>query len=168
MWTAYLELLARDAPAVEYEAPVLTARADGQPSEVIAQLEEGKRLALQVRESLLTKARREDELTALYDTAYDLARLSDLDSVLEAIVHRARQLLRTDVAYLSMNDADRGDTYMRVTDGCTSAKFKQVRLGMGEGLGGLVAESAMPYSTASYFVEPRFNHTGPIEGAVAD
>ena len=94
MWTAYLELLARDAPAVEYEAPVLTARADGQPSEVIAQLEEGKRLALQVRESLLTKARREDELTALYDTAYDLARLSDLDSVLEAIVHRARQLGR--------------------------------------------------------------------------
>ena len=168
MWTAYLELLARDAPAVEYEAPVLTARADGQPPEVIAQLEEGKRLALQVRESLLTKARREDELTALYDTAYDLARLSDLDSVLEAIVHRARQLLRTDVAYLSMNDADRGDTYMRVTDGCTSAKFKQVRLGMGEGLGGLVAESAMPYSTASYFDDPRFNHTGPIDGAVAE
>ena len=64
MWTAYLELLARDAPAVEYEAPVLTARANGEPPEVIAQLEEGKRLALQVRESLLTKARREDERRA--------------------------------------------------------------------------------------------------------
>ena len=168
MWTAYLELLARDAAAVEYEAPVLTARAEGESAEVVAQLEEGKRLALQVRESLLTQRRREDELTALYDTAYDLARLSDLDSVLEAIVHRARQLLRTDVAYLSMNDADRGDTYMRVTDGCTSARFKQVRLGMGEGLGGLVAESAMPYSTASYFDDPRFNHTGAIDGAVAE
>jgi GAF domain-containing protein len=168
MWTAYLELLARDAPAVEYEAPVLTARAAGEPAEVIDQLEEGKRLALQVRESLLTQRRREDELSALYDTAYDLARLSDLDSVLEAIVHRARQLLRTDVAYLSMNDADRGDTYMRVTVGCTSARFKQVRLGMGEGLGGLVAESAMPYSTASYFEDPRFNHTGDIDGAVAE
>ena len=168
MWTDYLELLARDAPAVEYESPVLTARANGESAQVIEQLEQGKRLALQVRESLLTQRRREDELTALYDTAYDLARLSDLDSVLAAIVHRARQLLRTDVAYLSMNDAERGDTYMRVTDGSTSARFQQVRLGMGEGLGGLVAESAMPYSTASYFDDPRFNHTGPIDSAVAD
>ncbi len=168
MWTDYLELLARDAPAVEYESPVLTARANGESAQVIEQLEQGKRLALQVRESLLTQRRREDELTALYDTAYDLARLSDLDSVLAAIVHRARQLLRTDLAYLSMNDAERGDTYMRVTDGSTSARFQQVRLGMGEGLGGLVAESAMPYSTASYFDDPRFNHTGNIDGAVAD
>ncbi len=118
MWTDYLELLARDAAAVEYEAPVLDARASGESAEVVAQLERGKRLALQVRESLLTRARREDELSALYDTAYDLARLSDVDSVLGAIVHRARQLLRTDTAYLSMNDVDAGDTYMRVTDGC--------------------------------------------------
>lgn len=168
MWTEYLELLARDAPAVAYEAPVLEARAAGEPAEVIDQLEQGKRLALQVRESLLTQRRREDELSALYETAYDLARLSDLDSVLAAIVHRARQLLRTDVAYLSMNDLERGDTYMRVTDGCTSARFQKLRLGMGEGLGGLVAESASPYSTASYFEDPRFNHTGNIDGAVAE
>ncbi len=168
MWTDYLELLARDAAAVEYEAPVLDARAGGESAEVIDQLEQGKRLALQVRESLLTRARREDELGALFDTAYDLARLSDVDSVLEAIVHRARQLLRTDVAYLTMNNVEAGDTYMRVTDGCISARFQQVRLGMGEGLGGLVAESAMPYSTASYFDDSRFNHTGNIDGAVAE
>ena len=168
MWTDYLALLARDAPAVEYEAPVMTARANGEPAEVIDQLEEGKRLALQVRERLLTQRRREDELTALYDTAYDLARLSDLDSVLEAIVHRARQLLHTDVAYLSMNDPRRGDTYMRVTDGSISARFQQVRLAMGEGLGGQVAQSAMPYSTASYFDDERFKHTLAIDGAVAE
>jgi hypothetical protein len=168
MWTDYLALLARDAAAVEYEGPVLTARASGAPAEVIAQLEEGKRLALQVRENLLSQRRREDELTALFDTAYDLARLSDLDSVLEAIVHRARQLLHTDVAYLSMNDPDRGDTYMRVTAGSISARFQQVRLAMGEGLGGAVAQSAMPYSTASYFEDSRFKHTADIDGAVAE
>ncbi len=168
MWTDYLALLARDAPAVEYEAPVLTARAHGEPAHVIDELEEGKRLALQVRERLWTQRRREDELTALYDTAYDLARLSDLDSVLEAIVHRARQLLHTDVTYLTMNDARSGDTYMRVTDGCISARFQQVRLPMGDGLGGRVAQSAMPYSTASYFDDERFKHTLPIDGAVAE
>ena len=168
MWTDYLALLSRDAPAVEYEAPVLTARANGDPADVIGQLEEGKRLALQVRERLLTQRRREDELTALYETAYDLARLSDLDAVLEAIVHRARQLLHTDVAYLTINDPRRADTYMRVTDGSISAQFQQVRLAMGEGLGGQVAQSAMPYWTASYFDDERFMHTLAIDGAVAE
>lgn len=168
MVTDYLELLARDAPAVDYEEPVRAARAAGEPEPVVAALERGKLLALQVRESLLAQRRREDELTALSETAYDLARLSDLDSVLAAIVHRARQLLRTDVAYLSMNDPDRGDTYMRVTDGSISAQFQQVRLPMGKGLGGRVAQSAMPYSTASYFDDERFQHTGDIDGAVAE
>ncbi len=168
MWIDYLALLARDAPAVEFEAPVLTARAQGELPEVIDQYEEGKRLALQVRERLLTQRRRENELTALYDTAYDLARLSDLDSLLEAIVHRARHLLHTDTAYLTMNDPRQGDTYMRVTDGCISARFQRVRLAMGEGLGGQVAQSALPYSTASYFDDERFEHTLAIDGAVAE
>ncbi len=168
MWIEYLALLARDAPAVEFEAPVLTARAQGEPPEVIDQFEEGKRLALQVRERLLTQRRRENELTALYETAYDLARLSDLDSLLEAIVHRARLLLHTDATYLTMNDPRQGDTYMRVTDGCISARFQRVRLAMGKGLGGQVAQSAMPYSTASYFDDERFEHTPAIDGAVAE
>ncbi|MGH3443833.1 MAG: GAF domain-containing protein, partial [Nocardioidaceae bacterium] len=168
MWTDYLELLARDASTVEYDGPVLAARAEGESEEVVGQLEQGKRLALEIRESLLGRRRREDELTALSDTAYDLARLSDLDAVLDAIVHRARQLLRTDVAYLSMNDPDRGDTYMRVTDGSVSARFQEVRLAMGEGLGGKVAQNAMPYSTPSYFGDEQFAHTAPIDDAVAD
>ncbi len=168
MWIDYLALLARDAPAVEFEAPVLTARAEVELPEVIDQLEEGKRLALQVRERLVAQRRREDELTALYDTAYDLARLSDLDSLLEAIVHRARNLLHTDAAYLTMNDPRQGDTYMRVTDGCVSARFQRVRLAMGEGLGGQVAQSALPYWTSSYFEDERFDHTLAIDGAVAE
>ncbi|HET6625271.1 MAG TPA: helix-turn-helix domain-containing protein [Nocardioidaceae bacterium] len=168
MWNDYLELLARDAAAVEYEAPLLAARARGESAEVVDQLERGKRLALQVRETLVKRRRREDELAALYETADDLARLSDLDSVLQAIVHRARLLLRTDIAYLTMNDPERGDTYMRVTDGSTSARFQQVRLAMGEGLGGRVAQNAMPYATSSYFEDARFNHTHGIDSAVAE
>ncbi|WP_323792830.1 helix-turn-helix domain-containing protein [Nocardioides sp.] len=168
MWIDYFSLLARDAPAVEFEAPVLTARAGGESPVVIDRLEDGKRLALQLRERLLAQRRREEELTALYDTAYDLARLSDLDSLLEAIVHRARHLLHTDVAYLTLNDHGQSDTYMRVTDGCISARFQRVRLTLGEGLGGQVAQSALPYSTASYFDDERFEHTAAIDGAVAE
>ncbi len=72
------------------------------------------------------------------------------------------------VAYLSLHDEKAGDTYMRVTAGSVSAEFQRVRLGMGEGLGGLVAQMASPYATADYFNDDRFRHTRPIDSAVHD
>ncbi|MDX3077088.1 helix-turn-helix domain-containing protein [Streptomyces sp. MI02-7b] len=164
----YLRLLARGAPAEEYERPVLAARAEGAAPTVLAELEQAKMLALRVRAEMEGRRRREAELSALFETAGDLAGLRDLDSVLQAIVHRARSLLGTDVAYLSLIDRKVGDTYMRVTEGSVSARFQRVRLGMGEGLGGLVAQTAMPYVTESYFEDERFCHTSPIDSAVHD
>ncbi|MGV4986547.1 helix-turn-helix domain-containing protein [Streptomyces sp. NRAIS4] len=164
----YLELLARDASTEAYEQPVLLARAEGRPAERIAALEQAKLLALRVRAELEGRRRREAELSALFETAHDLAGLRDLDAVLQAIVQRARSLLGTDVAYLTLNDPARGDTYMRVTEGSVSARFQQLRLGMGEGLGGLVAQTTRPYVTDDYFKDARFQHTLTIDTGVRD
>jgi sugar diacid utilization regulator len=166
--TPYLELLARGAAAEAYDRPVLLARADGAPPDVLAALESARQLALRVRAELAERRRREAELSALFETANDLAGLRDLDAVLRAIVQRARSLLGTEVAYLCLNDPAAGDTYMRVTEGSVSARFQQLRLGMGEGLGGLVAQTARPYVTESYFDDPRFEHTRNIDSAVKD
>ncbi|MFF3608831.1 helix-turn-helix domain-containing protein [Streptomyces sp. NPDC002463] len=165
---SYLELLARGAGTEAYDRPVLLARASGAGPEALAELEEAKQLALRVRAELEGRRRREAELSALFATAHDLAGLRDLDAVLRAIVQRARSLLGTEVAYLSLNDPTAGDTYMRVTEGSVSARFQQVRLGMGEGLGGLVAQTARPYVTDDYFEDPRFQHTRTIDAAVRD
>ncbi|GGZ35939.1 helix-turn-helix domain-containing protein [Streptomyces poonensis] len=164
----FLELLARGASADAYEQPVLLARAEGLPPERVAALERAKLLALGVRSEMEGRRRREAELSALFETAHDLAGLRDLDSVLRAIVQRARSLLATDVAYLSLNDPERGDTYMRVTEGSVAARFQQLRLGMGEGLGGLVAQTARPYVTDDYFEDARFRHTMTIDAGVRD
>ncbi|MFD7564572.1 helix-turn-helix domain-containing protein [Streptomyces tendae] len=166
--TPFLELLARGASADAYEQPVLLARAEGGPADRIDALERAKHLALRVRSELEGRRRREAELSALFETAHDLAGLRDLDAVLRAIVQRARSLLGTDVAYLSLNDPERGDTYMRVTEGSVAARFQQLRLGMGEGLGGLVAQTARPYVTDDYFKDARFQHTGTIDAGVRD
>lgn len=166
--TPFLDLLARGASADAYEQPVLLARAEGTPAERIAALERAKDLALRVRSELEGSRRREAELSALFETAHDLAGLRDLDAVLRAIVQRARSLLGTDVAYLSLNDPARGDTYMRVTEGSVAARFQQLRLGMGEGLGGLVAQTARPYVTDDYFQDARFQHTRTIDAGVRD
>ncbi|MHB8274012.1 MAG: helix-turn-helix domain-containing protein [Dermatophilaceae bacterium] len=165
---ALLELLVREAAPVEFEAPVIAARSRGEDPEVIAELERARTLALRVRAILDQRLRREAELSALYETANDLAALREVDAVLRAIVHRARLLLHSDVAYLSLNDDTVGDTYMRVVDGITSPAFRSLRLPMGAGLGGLVAQTSTPYASARYFDDKRFHHTSPINDAVAE
>src|SRR3954451_5023283 len=164
----FLTLLAREAAPVEFERPLLAARQAGAPASDLAALEEVKIAALRVRELLERRRRREEELSALYDTAGDLAGLRDLDAVLRAIVHRARTLLGADVSYLTLDDPERGDTYMRITDGSVAASFQTLRLPAGAGLGGLVAVSGTPYATAHYGDDPRFRHTVEIDSGVRD
>ncbi|MFD1073003.1 helix-turn-helix domain-containing protein [Longispora fulva] len=166
--THFLDLLAREAPAVEFERPGLDARLAGAPVSELAALDRDKAVALRVRALLERRRAREAELSALFDTVADLATLRDTDAVLEAIVRRARKLLGTDVAYLTLTDPERGDTYMRVTDGSVSARFQRLRLSMGAGLGGLVAQLAAPYETANYPQDQRFRHTGEIDAGVAE
>ncbi|WP_062346649.1 helix-turn-helix domain-containing protein [Herbidospora yilanensis] len=164
----FLELLAREASAVEFEGPVLQARAAGADPATLEKLEREKVAALRIRAVMRRRARREAELSALFDTAKDLAGLRDIDAVLAAIVRRVRGLLGTDVAYLTLNDAERGDTYMRVTDGVISARFRSVRLPLGAGLGGLVAQTGEGYATSDYFADERFRHTITIDDAVTE
>jgi hypothetical protein len=129
---------------------------------------ESTRLALRVQRTLSQHRRRENQLSALFDTAGDLAASRDLDAVLQAIVRRARMLLGTDTAYLTLPDEDAGDTYMRVTDGSVSALFQGLRLQLGDGLGGLVAQTARPYATPDYRTDARFHHTRSIDAGVLD
>lgn len=163
-----LDLLAADAPTEELAAQPARWRAEGAVPAEDAWIEETAEVALSVRRVLDQYRRREAELVALFDTAGDLAALRDLDAVLRAIVRRARTLLGADVAYLTLNDPAAHDTFMRVTDGSVSAAFQQLRLGMGEGLGGLVAQTSRPYASIDYRTDHRYRHTEAIDDGVAE
>jgi sugar diacid utilization regulator len=159
---ALLWLLAEEAPAGELSRVAELVQARTGTDAAVRQVAAS---ALAVRARLDERRRREQELAALYATAGDLSSLHDLEAVLQAIVRRARQLLDTDTAYLTLNDEERGVTYMRVTEGIRTEGFKQVHITMGAGLGGLVAESCTPYTTADYLADERFAHT--IDDVVA-
>ena len=152
--TRLLEMLASGATANDLAALDVNPRA--------------RDLALRISGAFDVQRRREQQLAALVDTAGELASMSDPSVVLDAIVRRARALMGTDVAYLTLFDHERGDTYMRATAGSVSAQFQVVRLAFGAGLGGLVAQSHKPYWTADYFADARFRHTHSIDGAVGD
>ncbi len=158
-----LRLLAQDAPAgrIEEQARLLAA---ADPDDGAA----ARELALRVRSGLDGHRRREAELSALVDIARDLASLPDPGDVLDAIVRRARTLLGADVAYLALHDPERGDTYMRATSGSVAARFQALRLPLGAGLGGLVAQTHRPYWSADYPRDERFRHTSEIDAAVAE
>ncbi|OLE29184.1 MAG: diguanylate phosphodiesterase [Catenulispora sp. 13_1_20CM_3_70_7] len=158
--SVFLDLLARDAAAIEYDGPIVAARVGGASAEELAELEAAKRVALQVRATLARSRRREAELVALFETAGDLAALRDLDAVLKAIVSRAHTLIGADVTYLTLDDPEHADTYMRVTHGSVSARFQSLRLPMGHtteiddavGEEGLIAILGVPLTLGSHVI----------------
>jgi hypothetical protein len=158
-----LRLLAQDAPAekIDEQARALAAADPG--SGAVA-----RELALRVRAGIDGHRRREAELSALVDIARDLASLPEPGGVLDTIVRRARSLLGADVAYLTLADPERDDTFMRATDGSISARFQALRLPLGAGLGGLVAQTRRPYWTADYPADTRYDHTVEIDAAVEE
>ena len=153
----FLDLVYADAPREAYDD--LLERLGEEAADQHA-------LALQVRERMARHRGREAEMSALYDTANDLTAIRDLDTILTAIVRRARQLLHADMTYLSLNDEADGASYMKVTDGALTPEFRELRLPLGTGLLGLVAQSGAPYFTEDYQSDERFVHKEFIDSAV--
>jgi sugar diacid utilization regulator len=152
-----LALLVEDAHPSQLrtlEQEHVEARGGAQEAEIRATVD----LAVQLRLRLDRYKRRATELSALYDTAGDLSSLRDVERVLQAIVRRSRTLLGTEVAYLMLLDEERGDAYMRVTEGTSTPGFMDIRLELGVGLGGLVAATARPHWTSDYVGDRDYVH----------
>ena len=97
-------------------------------------------------------------LRDVLEAAAELATARDEDAVLHIAIRRARQLVGSDLAYVMLLDPDRGDTYMRMAEGATSPRFDTIRLGMGLGLGGQVAEAMAPRWTRNYLADEQYTH----------
>lgn len=153
-----VELLVAEGPADEFERALQDAAREAGAGHYRDSAHRQIELVIQLRALLDHYRRRTNELAALYETAGDLSAMRDVERVLEAIVRRGRQLLRADVAYLMLIDEDRGDTYMRVTEGTVTPGFIDIRLALGVGLGGLVAKTAAPHWTTDYLQDHRYLH----------
>jgi len=120
----------------------------------------------------LHRARAEDQrrtagLAVMIDTVTDLATHRDVDVLLRAICRRARTLLSTEVAYIMLADASRGDSYVHTTDGIVSEAFRTMRVEAGVGIGGRVATTGQPEATADYCADARLTHSGDVDERVA-
>jgi len=162
----FLDLLYDEAPLAAFDEHLARAEAGLGETEA-AVLRSEYDVAVRLRDLMGRMRSREAELSALYETASDLTAIRDVDTILAAIVRRARQLLHCDMTYLSLNDEGDGASYMKVTDGALTREFQTLRLPLGTGLLGLVAQTGAAYCTEDYSTDERFVHQGYIDEAVA-
>ena len=162
----FLEMLLAGASREDLDLVLAEAEVSGSSPEQLEALRAQHALATRMQEQIERQRSREAELSALFETARDLTAIRDLDEILAAIVRRARQLLHADMTYLSLNDEAEGASYMKVTDGALTPEFRRLRLPLGTGLLGLVAQSGAPYFTEDYQSDARFVHRDYIDTAV--
>ncbi|QWZ08221.1 helix-turn-helix domain-containing protein [Nocardioides panacis] len=162
----FLDLLYGEAPREAFDAVVTGAVDDGLDGPALQRLRDHRTVALRIREQMERQRQREAEMSALYETANDLTAIRDVDAILAAIVRRARSLLHADMTYLSLNDETDGASYMKVTEGALTPEFRRLRLPLGTGLLGLVAQTGEPYFTEDYQNDERFLHREFIDSAV--
>ena len=162
----FLDLLYDEAPLAAFDEHLAQCEAGlGEADAAVVRSEYD--VAVRLRDLMGRMRSREAELSALYETASDLTAIRDVDTILAAIVRRARQLLHCDMTYLSLNDEGDGASYMKVTDGALTREFQTLRLPLGTGLLGLVAQTGAAYFTEDYASDERFVHQGYIDEAVA-
>lgn len=157
-----LEMLVTEAPEADLLSELEALRAQDQAD--TRAFDHLSRVLLNLYQSRAADRRRAVGLTVLGDTAMDLAARRDLDELLAEICRRARMLLGTDVAYITMTDGD--GTFVRATDGIVSEAFRQMRIPLGAGLGGLVARTGEPAFTADYESDDRLVHLPDVDRRV--
>ncbi|MFE5868239.1 helix-turn-helix domain-containing protein [Streptomyces roseifaciens] len=163
---AVLELLAAGAPAQEYEALVERSRRTGAQPELLDRLGDAVQLGLSIRTWTERQQQREAGMSALIDTARDLATPHDLDTLLKVILRRARRLLAVDMSYIGMYAEGERFVSIRASDGHTTALNVGLRVPGGSGLGSAVMTNPSPFWTPDYLADERIQHSGEIDHVV--
>lgn len=109
---------------------------------------------------------REAFLRALLDIAAELSSLHDVEAVLLSIVRHTRQLVGSDMAYISLNDHSTGETYIRQSDGVVTSEYRTIRMPIGTGILGMVASGDAHYQTTDYLKDESVPHIARIDEIV--
>ncbi|MDQ0618394.1 helix-turn-helix domain-containing protein [Arthrobacter globiformis] len=107
--------------------------------------------------------RRERELHSLYATARSLTALVDVDTVLASIVRHARDLIGTDVTYLSVFDEGRTALTLRAVDGSLSPAFRSAHVPANTGVGGRVVQTQAAVWVKNYLADDSLVHDADFD-----
>ena len=106
-----------------------------------------------------------DKFRVLYELAIAMTADRGLEENLQLIADETRQLLDTETAYIALREDGEGDIYMHTLSGIREDAFKEIRLPLGKGLGGLVAKTKRGYIIDDYLTDSNF--TRAVDAVVA-
>jgi|GEM_PF-719859 len=105
----------------------------------------------------------------LYQVATAMTAERTLEENLVLIVSKTRQLLGGDSAYVALRDDQAGVVTMHTCSGIGTDAFKNLRIPIGEGLGGKVAQSGKGIIVRDYFkeIDPLLHDVVKAEGLIS-
>ena len=97
------------------------------------------------------------ELSILHDVAKALTSSLNLDSIMQTIMEKVAAYFRPDTWSLLMTDDEHHELYFAIAVGDASASLKSVRLRIGEGIAGWVAQHGTPLLVPDVTKDERFS-----------
>jgi diguanylate cyclase (GGDEF)-like protein len=105
------------------------------------------------------------DLQVFHDVARALTSSLDLDSILGAIMQQMKQFFEPESWSLLIVDEEQHNLYYAVAAGKSSGD-RNLRVGMGEGIAGWVAEHGEPVIVAEPAKDPRFTPASQVRSAI--
>ncbi|WP_182354261.1 helix-turn-helix domain-containing protein [Flaviflexus huanghaiensis] len=103
-------------------------------------------------------------LEAVTEIASLMAANHDIDMVLDRITSLTRELTRSDLAYISFNDAK--ETFIQYSTGVRTDEYRHIRMPLGSGVLGKAAVGHGTVQTADYLVDQDIIHLDDIDETV--
>jgi PAS domain S-box-containing protein len=134
----------------------------------VDELKEGDTHRMQIAE-VLEKSEELNKFQALYDLALAITADRSLEENLSLVVEKSRELLGADKSFIALRDEDAGDLYMHTLSGIVTEAFQDLRIPIGVGMGGVVAETGRLYVVEDYVQEvgPIFHDVVKAEGLIS-
>jgi len=161
-------LLHRNAGAEDLAARLARVEAMPDATPGKAGLVELVRMAMALRNRLEVHEQRERGMLAVIESAQDLSGRLDLQGLLKAITHRARNLMGSHLCWLTVFDAPTGEFQVVVADGAISERTGRMTAGRNLGVAGVVMSTRLPFFTPDYLHDKRFVHDPTLDDIFRD
>ncbi len=163
-----VQLLHQGAPAEELAARLEQAERLAEQCPAKSGLVEMVRMAMAVHNRLDLWQQRERGMLAVIESARDLSGRLDLKELLRMIVSRARNLLGSQVAWLSAYDTELAAFHVLAVDGALSKGTGNMVAARPRGAASLVVETRLPFTTPDYLHDNRFAHDPKLDETFRD
>jgi sugar diacid utilization regulator len=126
------------------------------------------RMAMALHNRLDLWQQRESGMMAVIESARDLSSRLDRKELLRAVVSRARNMLGSQVAWISAYDAQLGAFHVLATDGALARSTGQMVARDDLGIVSVVMKTRLPFTTPDYLNDPRFAHDETLDATFRD